>query len=156
MVEVCDPRLIGLDLLTTSECMIDLGRGVLWVGLEELPLRDVSMDENVELEAPDHVTIPLSTEAIVPAQWWAHPNWREPCGMVEPLAGQTISDLVVGHALMSTKSPIVAVKIINLSSEPHTTGRGTKVAGCIPVVNIAEMTDKNNQPDQPQSKSLEL
>ena len=81
------------------------GPGVLRVGFEELPLRDVSMDEKVELEAPDHVTIPLGTEAIVPAQWRAHPNWREPCGMVEPLAGQTISDLVVGHALVSTKSP---------------------------------------------------
>ena len=69
MVEVCDPRLIGLDLLTTSECMIDLGRGVLWVGLEELPLRDVNMDERAELGALGPLTI---------LSWWT---------MVDPLLG---------------------------------------------------------------------
>ena len=66
VAEVCDPCLIGLDLLTASECKINLARGIMQVGLEETPLGGVSMDEKVELEAPDPVTIPPSAEAIVP------------------------------------------------------------------------------------------
>ena len=47
VVEVCSPCLIGLDFLTTGKCEIDLGRSVMQVGVEELPLGGVSTDEKV-------------------------------------------------------------------------------------------------------------
>ena len=68
MSEVCDPCLLGLDFLTASKCKIGLSRGIMQVGFEELPPGGVSMDEKVELEAPDPVTIPPGAEAIGPAQ----------------------------------------------------------------------------------------
>ena len=49
MAEVCDPCLIGLDMLTASECKIDLAWGVMQVGLEKLPLWGVSTVDKVEL-----------------------------------------------------------------------------------------------------------
>ena len=41
VAEVCDPCLIGLDSLTATECKIDLARGIMQVGFEELPLGGV-------------------------------------------------------------------------------------------------------------------
>ena len=75
---MCDPCVIGLDLLTASECKIDLARGIMQVGFEELPLGGVSTDGKVELEATDPVTITPGAEAIVPARWRVHPTWRDP------------------------------------------------------------------------------
>ena len=38
VAEVCDLCRIGLDVLTAGGCKIDLGRGVMQIGIEELPL----------------------------------------------------------------------------------------------------------------------
>ena len=38
VAKVCDPCLIGLDVLTAGGCKIDLGRGVMQLRGEELPL----------------------------------------------------------------------------------------------------------------------
>ena len=74
VAEVCDPCLIGLDVLTAGGCKIDLGRGVMQLGGEELPLGGLSTDEKVELEAPNSVVIPPGAEAVIPARWRAHPT----------------------------------------------------------------------------------
>ena len=97
----------------------------------------------MKLEAPDPVTIPPGAEAIVPARWRALPTWQEPCGLVEQLAGQSIPGLVVGRTLVNTNGPVVAVRVINVSTEPHAIGQGTKVADCTPVINVAEVRDEN-------------
>ncbi len=150
VAEVCDPCLIGLDLLTASGCKIDLCRGTLQVGVEELPLEGVSTAERTELEASEAVTIPPRAEAIVPARWSARPTWQESCGLIEPVAARAIPGLIVGRTLVKTDGPVVAVRMINVSTEPRTIGRGTKVAGCTPVEEVAPVRDENVQPSRPQ------
>ena len=82
----------------------------------------------MKLEAPDPVTIPLGADAIVPARWRPHPTWQETRGLVEQLVGQPIRGLVMDRTLVNTDGPVVAVRVIHVSTEPHTTGWGTKVA----------------------------
>jgi len=96
----------------------------------------VGTDEKVELEAPNSVVIPPGTEAVIPARWRAHPTWQGSCGLAELLAGQSTPGLVVGRTLVNTDGPIVPVRVINVSTEPRTIGRGTKVADCTPVVQV--------------------
>ena len=98
----------------------------------------MSTDENVELEAPNSVVIPPGAEAVIPARWRAHPTWQGSCGLAELLAGQSTPGLVVGRTLVNTDGPVMLVRVINVSTEPHTIGRGTKVADCTPVVEVAE------------------
>ena len=97
---MCDPCLIGLDLLNVSECEIDLAQGVMQMGLEELHLGGVSTDDKVELEAPESMTIPPGVEARVPAQWRARPTWQEHCGLVEQMAGRPIQGLALRRTLV--------------------------------------------------------
>ena len=153
VAKVCDPCLIGLDVLTAGGCKIDLGRGVMQLGGEELPLGGVSTDERVELEAPDSVVIPPGAEAVVPARWRAHPTWQGSCGLAELPAGQSTPGLVVGRTLVNTDGPVVPVRVINVSTEPRTIRRGTKVADCTPVIEVAELRDDNVEPDRPQRES---
>ena len=150
VAEVCDPCLIGLDVLTAGGCKIDLGRGVMQLVCEELPLGGLSTDEKVELEAPNSVVIPPGAEAVILAWWWAHPTWQGSCGLDELLTGQSTPGLVVGRTLVNTDGPIVPVRVINVSTEPRTIGHGTKVADCTPVVRVAELRDENIESDRPQ------
>ena len=69
--------------------------------------------------------------------------------------GRPIPGLVVGRTLVNTDGPVVAVKVINVSTEPRTTGRGTKVADCTPVINVVEVKDENIWPHRPRRESLE-
>ena len=118
-----------------------------------MPLGGVSTDERVELEAPDSVVIPPGAEAVVPARWRAHPTWQGSCGLAELPAGQSTPGLVVGRSLVNTGGPIVPVRVINVSTEPRTIKRGTKVADCTPVIEVAELRDDNIEPDRPRRGS---
>ena len=106
----------------------------------------------MELETPDPVTIPLDGEAIIPVQWQPHPTGRVPSGLVEPLVGQPVQDLVMGPTLVNTMGSVLAVRVINLCTEPHT----MKVAGCNPVTNSVEVRDENIHLDRPQRESREI
>ena len=113
MAEVCDPCLIGLDVLTAGGCKIDLGRGVMQLVGKELPLGGMSTDERVELEAPNSVLILPGAEAVILARWRAHTTWQGSCGLAELLPGQSTLGLVVGRTLVNTDGPIVSVRVIN-------------------------------------------
>ena len=41
---------------------------------------------------------------------------------------------------------MVAVRVINVSTEPHAIGQGTKVSDCTPVINVAKVRDENIWP----------
>ena len=74
VAEVCNLCQIGFDLLAAGGCKIDLGWTILYVRSEELPFWGVSIQDKVEMEAPDTVTIPPGAEVIVPVHWWVHPT----------------------------------------------------------------------------------
>ena len=61
----------------------------------------------------------------------------------------------MGHTLVNTDGPVVAVRVINVHTKPRTIGWGTKVADCTPVINVAEMRDEKIWPDRPRRESLE-
>ena len=96
------------------------------------------------------MTIPPGVEAIVRAQWRACPTWQEPSGLVEQLAGRTIPGLAMGHTLVNTDEHVVAIRVINTRTEPHTIGWGIKVADCTSVINVVDVRDTNVWPVWPQ------
>ena len=65
-----------------------------------------------------------------------------------------VSGFVVGHTLVNNDVPVVAIRVINVSVELCTIGRGTKVADCTPVIEVAEVRDKYIRSDRPQGESL--
>ena len=60
----------------------------------------------------------------------------------------------MGHTLVNTDRPVLAIKVISVSMESCTIGWGMEVADCTRVIQITEVRDKNIQSDQPQGESL--
>ena len=67
MADIHDECILGLDLLQSHECLVNLKDGVLMVGKKEIPLRKMSTEDPscCRVVLQEGVTIPSYSETVV-------------------------------------------------------------------------------------------
>ena len=99
-----------------------------------------------------HCNLPPRSEALVKAELAAGTHHIGQLGLVEPWPSQRAELLMVGHTLVDTRGPMLAVRVLNMSDSPRTVRSGAVVAKCSLVVEVTGGSGSTCLPVQPDEK----
>ena len=141
VANIADECILGLDFLQQHNCQVDLKKGVLHIGNEEVPLQQSQATETAccRCYTATPVTIPPNSEMVVRAK--VEGEWRK-CSkwaMLQPddnEATLTSRGVLVGKTLVDLQTRDVPVRMVNLSELPQHIRRGTALAKCEPVLSV--------------------
>lgn len=114
--------LLGLDFLAENRALLDLGRGVLEIGGESLPLlyRAQLIPECCNVSLADGVVIPPLSEALVSVHVRPTGGAERPVtdfeGYLEPNVPES-AGLVVAHTVASVKNGVTVARVLNPTGE---------------------------------------
>ena len=143
VADIHENCILGLDFLNEHNCFLDLKDKVVKLGNISVPLLHVS-DRDLDFKcypvvALEDVSIPTQSEVIIPACVLTYPRGGE-WGIIESTTKQSIPGLMVGKTLatISEHSPIVPVRMVNVSTEKRNIVAGKDIAKCEPVAGVSE------------------
>ena len=127
VADVEDSCLLGLDYLTRVGACVDLGRKLLRVGREELPL--LPGDAPAEVLAMRRVRLAPRSETRVPCM--LSRKMVESAGMVEVPSHSKLADgVTVARSMVKSGEKFVTVLVANFSDEHRTIPAGAQVGTC--------------------------
>ncbi|XP_063858824.1 uncharacterized protein LOC135099801 [Scylla paramamosain] len=137
VADLDEPCLLGFDYLTQSKACVNLGRKLVRVRGQEVPLLlEVSCAEVVVAE---RVHLAPRTEARVRCRLSRAMHRSE--GMVEPTENLQLADgVTVGRSLVQAGEELVTVLVANLSGEAQKVPAGAKLGTCEEVEHPEEMS----------------
>ena len=143
VADIHENCILGLDFLNEHNCFLDLKDKVIKLGNISVPLLHVS-DRDLDFKcyrvvALEDVSIPPQSEIIIPARVLTYPGGGE-WGIIEWTTKRSIPGLMVGKTLatISERSPIVPVRMVNVSTEKRNIVSGKDIAKCEPVAGVSE------------------
>ena len=131
VADVEDSCLLGLDYLTQMGACVDLGRKLLRVGGEELPL--LPGDAPAEVLAVNRVHLAPRSETRVPCM--LSRKMVKSAGMVEVPEHLELADgVAVARSMVKSGEKFVTVLMANFSNKPRTIPAGAQIGMCEEVI----------------------
>ena len=139
VAEIEAPIVIGIDFLRKHQCTLSMKTESLTVGDTTHLCRSVKdMPQVFRIIVAETVVIPAMSEMIVPGKTSVVSHITQ--GVVEGLDRSLCNDNVaVGHVVLNPARDILPLRLMNLSNEPQTLHKGTRVAECHPVVHVSDV-----------------
>ena len=126
--------IIGLDFLTTYDCVVNVAGASLRIGLEEVQLRRVGATSRPQCRRVvlvETYTIPPRSEALLPAKLDEIGDVNEAWGSVSPTTKRILpNDVLVGRTLVDLRNSSFPVRVANVSDSSRTIRKGTELATC--------------------------
>ena len=104
------------------------------------------------LQVSHTVTVHPRSEALVMAELAVGTHHIGQMGLVEPWPSREAKGLMVGHILVDTRGPMLAVHMLNVYDSPRTVRSRTVVAKCSRVVEVTRGGGSPCLPAQPDEK----
>lgn len=132
-----EPCLLGLDYLTQSKACVDLGRRLLRVHGQVVPL--LPEVDCAEVVTAERLHLAPRTEARVRCRLSRMMRGRE--GLVEPTENLQLADgVAVGRSLVGAGEELVTVLVANFSDEARKVPAGAKLGTCEEVERPEELS----------------
>ena len=133
VADIHDECILGLDFLQAHGCQVNLKEGSLIIGEEEVPLKKpkATIEPSCyKVVLTEGVRLPPLAETVVPVRLeGAGPNYR--WGLLEQTeAAKPVDNLLVARTLVDLQMKQVPLRVMNLSNQQQTIGKGTELACC--------------------------
>lgn len=143
VAEIADECILGLDFLQQHNCQVDLKKGILHIGNEEVPLQQSRVTEPTccRCYTTSSINIPPNSEMIVPAKVGGELRKTTKWAVLQPEKPENMlvnRGVLVGKTFVDLQREEVPVRMMNLSQQPQHIQGGTPLATCEPVLRVVQ------------------
>lgn len=145
--------ILGLDFLTSNDCVVDVRESCLHIGPEEIRFKKMTATKKpacCRVMVAETWLVPPKSETIIPGVLAGDSSPEEGWGEINPSKKPGLSsDILVARAVVDIGKPIFAVRVLNMSDDERIVREGTDIASCeiIDSVTMMRKTERKS-PDE--------
>lgn len=148
VADIDEDAILGLDVMTSLECKIDLKNGILLMGNEEVILRR-GKDISARVLLLGDTTIPPLSQMTTQAAT-DHKLPEGQCMMLEPAMDdkKLARGIIIARTLFQARETL-PVRLMNINSYPVTLKEGTEIGSCSTVASVVHQLKCGSSSQRP-------